>query len=69
MKTKFGLRDGKAVVVRLPALNFNDDKADKPVGINQHIGRRSLPRSATPSATSRCWNTRRVAAARGSGCW
>jgi hypothetical protein len=42
MKTKFELRAGKAVLVRLPALNFNDDKADKPVGINQHIGRRPI---------------------------
>ena len=42
MKTKFELRDGKAVLVRLPQLNFNDDKADKPVGINQHIGRRPI---------------------------
>jgi len=42
MKTKFALRDGKAMLVRLPALNFNDDKADKPVGINQHIGRRPI---------------------------
>jgi phosphoserine phosphatase len=42
MKTKFEWRDGKAVLVRLPALNFNDDKADKPVGINQHIGRRPI---------------------------
>jgi phosphoglycolate phosphatase-like HAD superfamily hydrolase len=42
MKTKFELRDGKAVLVRLPELNFNDDKADKPVGINQHVGRRPI---------------------------
>jgi hypothetical protein len=42
IKTKFELRDGKAVLVRLPALNFNDDKSDKPVGINQHIGRRPI---------------------------
>jgi phosphoserine phosphatase len=42
MKTKFELRNGKAVLVRLPELNFNDDKADKPVGINQHIGRRPI---------------------------
>ncbi len=32
----------KPVLVRLPELNFNDDKADKPVGINQHIGRRPI---------------------------
>jgi phosphoserine phosphatase len=42
IKTKFEMRDGKAVLVRLPELNFNDDKADKPVGINQHIGRRPI---------------------------
>jgi haloacid dehalogenase-like hydrolase len=42
IKTKFEMRDGQPVLVRLPELNFNDDKADKPVGINQHIGRRPL---------------------------
>jgi phosphoserine phosphatase len=42
VKTQFEMRDGKAVLVRLPQLNFNDDKADKPVGINQHIGRRPI---------------------------
>ena len=42
MKTKFEMRDGKPVLVRLPELNFNDDKAGKPVGINQHIGRRPI---------------------------
>lgn len=42
MKTKFELRDGKGVLLRLPQLNFNDDKGDKPVGINQHIGRRPI---------------------------
>jgi phosphoserine phosphatase len=42
VKTKFEMRDGKPVIVRLPELNFNDDKADKPIGINQHIGRRPI---------------------------
>jgi len=42
VKTKFELRDGRPVIVRLPELNFNDDKGGKPVGINQHIGRRPL---------------------------
>ena len=42
VKTKFELRDGKPVLVRLPELNFIDDKAGKPVGINQHIGRRPI---------------------------
>lgn len=42
IKTKFELRDGKAVLVRLPELNFIDDKEGKPVGINSHIGRRPI---------------------------
>jgi phosphoglycolate phosphatase-like HAD superfamily hydrolase len=42
VKTKFELRDGRPVIVRLPELNFNDDKGGKPVGINQHIGRRPI---------------------------
>jgi hypothetical protein len=28
--------------MRLPELNFNDDKGGKPVGINEHIGRRPI---------------------------
>jgi phosphoglycolate phosphatase-like HAD superfamily hydrolase len=42
IKTKFELRDGKPVLVRLPELNFIDDKAGKPVGIHSHIGRRPI---------------------------
>ena len=42
VKTKFELHDGQPVLVRLPELNFNDDKGGKPVGINQHIGRRPV---------------------------
>ncbi len=42
VKTKFEMRDGKPVIVRLPELNFNDDKDGKPVAINQHIGRRPI---------------------------
>ena len=42
VKTKFELRDGTPVLVRLPEVNFNDDKGGKPVGINQHIGRRPI---------------------------
>jgi phosphoserine phosphatase len=42
IKTKFELRDGKPVLVRLPELNFNDDKGGKPVAINQRIGRRPV---------------------------
>jgi hypothetical protein len=42
IKTRFELRDGKPVLVRLPELNFIDDKAGKPVGIQMHIGRRPI---------------------------
>jgi len=40
--TKFEMRSGKPVLVRLPQLNFLDDNAGKPVAINQHIGRRPI---------------------------
>jgi hypothetical protein len=36
------MRDGQPVLVRLPEVNFIDDKAGKPVGINSHIGRRPI---------------------------
>lgn len=42
IKTKFEMRDGKPVLVRLPELNFIDDKAGKPVAIQMHIGRRPV---------------------------
>ena len=42
IKTRFELRDGKPVLMRLPHLNFNNDKAGKPVTIHQHIGRAPL---------------------------
>jgi phosphoglycolate phosphatase-like HAD superfamily hydrolase len=42
IKTRFELREGKPVLVRLPEINFIDDKDGKPVGIQQHIGRRPI---------------------------
>jgi phosphoserine phosphatase len=42
IKTKFEIRDGKPVLVRLPEIDFIDDKAGKPVGINKFIGRRPI---------------------------
>jgi phosphoserine phosphatase len=42
IKTQFDVRDGKPVLTRLPEINFIDDKAGKPVGIHQHIGRRPI---------------------------
>jgi len=42
IKTKFEIRDGVPVLVRLPELDFIDDKQGKPIGIQQHIGRRPI---------------------------
>lgn len=42
IKTKFEMRNDQPVLIRLPEVNFIDDKAGKPVGINQHIGRRPI---------------------------
>jgi hypothetical protein len=41
-KLKYELRDGQPVLMKLPEINFIDDKAGKPVGINQYIGRRPI---------------------------
>ena len=42
LKAAYEVRDGKPVIVKLPELSFIDDKAGKPVGIHQHIGRRPI---------------------------
>jgi hypothetical protein len=42
IKTKFELREGRPVLVRLPDINFVDDGPGKPVGIQMHIGRRPI---------------------------
>ena len=42
IKTKFQMRDGQPELFRLPEVNFVDDKAGKPVGINEYIGRRPI---------------------------
>jgi phosphoglycolate phosphatase-like HAD superfamily hydrolase len=39
---EFQDKDGKPALVRQPKLNFLNDKAGKPVGIYQHIGRRPI---------------------------
>lgn len=40
--TEFRMQNGKPVLMRLPEVNFVDDKAGKPVGIGQHIGQRPI---------------------------
>ncbi|HEY7518028.1 MAG TPA: HAD family hydrolase [Methylomirabilota bacterium] len=41
-KQKLERRDGKPVLVKLPALDFVDDKDGKPIGIQRAIGRRPI---------------------------
>jgi phosphoglycolate phosphatase-like HAD superfamily hydrolase len=40
--TKFQVKDGEPVLVRMPKIDFINDKAGKPVGIYEHIGRRPI---------------------------
>jgi phosphoserine phosphatase len=40
--TEFRIKDGKPVLVRMPKIDFINDKAGKPVGIYQHIGHRPI---------------------------
>ena len=42
IRTKYELRDGKPAIVRLPEIEFIDDKAGKPIGIQKFIGRRPI---------------------------
>jgi phosphoserine phosphatase len=42
IKTKFEMRDGVPTLFRLPEVTFVDDKAGKPVGIAEHIGRKPI---------------------------
>ncbi len=42
IETQFEVRNDEPVLVRLPKLDFIDDKQGKPVGINKFIGRRPI---------------------------
>jgi hypothetical protein len=42
VQTRYELRNGVPVIVRLPTLDFIDDKAGKPVGIHKYIGKRPI---------------------------
>jgi len=42
IKTRYEVRDGVPVIVRLPELDFVDDKDGKPVGIHKAIGKRPI---------------------------
>ncbi|MEZ6087075.1 MAG: HAD family hydrolase [Pirellulaceae bacterium] len=42
VKMKYELRNGKPAIIRLPEIDFVNDKANKPVGIQRYIGRRPI---------------------------
>ncbi len=42
IKTAWAWQDGKPVLMRLPDVDFIDDKTGKPVGIQERIGRRPI---------------------------
>ncbi len=42
VKTKFDMSNGKPVLMRVPQIDFVDDKEGKPVGIDKFIGRRPI---------------------------
>jgi phosphoserine phosphatase len=42
IKTRYEVRDGKPAIVRLPEIDFIDDKAGKPVAIHKFIGKRPI---------------------------
>ncbi|MGD9635730.1 MAG: HAD family hydrolase [Pirellulales bacterium] len=42
VKTKYELQGDTPILLRLPEVNFIDDKQGKPIGINQYIGRRPI---------------------------
>jgi phosphoserine phosphatase len=42
LATQYEVRDGTPVILRLPKVDFLDDKVGKPVGIDRQIGRRPI---------------------------
>jgi len=42
IKTRYEVRNGQPAIVRLPEIDFIDDKAGKPIGIHKAIGRRPV---------------------------
>jgi len=41
-KVKFEMRDGKPVLIKLPGIDFIDDKEGKPIAIHRFIGKRPI---------------------------
>jgi hypothetical protein len=54
VKVTYEVRESGPVLLRLPEIDFIDDKAGKPVGIHQAIGRRPTIAFGNSTATSKC---------------
>jgi phosphoglycolate phosphatase-like HAD superfamily hydrolase len=68
IKANYEVRDGKPVLIKVPELNFVDDKgANRSASTSTLAAARSSP-SVIPTVTSRCWNGPPPAAGRGSVC-
>ena len=63
IKTRFEMQDGRPVLFRLPEINFIDDKAASRSASTSTSAAARSPRSAIPTAISRCCNTPRCPAA------
>ena len=64
-KTRFELRDERAMLVKLPELNSIDDNEGKPININLQIGRRSILAFGNSDGDLGCCSTPPPARARG----
>ena len=42
IETRYEMQGGKPSLLRLPEIDFVDDKSGKPVGIHKHVGRRPI---------------------------
>jgi hypothetical protein len=54
IKVKYDIKDGKPVLMRLPEIDFIDDKTGKPVGINSSSASARSQPLVMPTATARC---------------
>ena len=65
IKTKYEMRDGKPVLMRLPEMVSSTTRPASPLASTSISAAGPSPRSATRTATGRCWSGRKAAAARG----
>lgn len=65
--TRYAVVEGVPTILKDPGIAFIDDKAGKPVGIDNKIGKNRFSWAATRTVILRCWNGRRQETVPGSG--